>query len=66
MNNSPSNIFLISLFIEKYHQNYQAVLAATGMTELTHQCSQQPKPASQFDESFQAKALLGKYLKEKC
>ena len=28
MNNSPSNIFLNTAFSERYHQNYQAVLAA--------------------------------------
>ena len=31
INISPSNIFLIFLLLERYHHNYQAVLAATGM-----------------------------------
>ena len=32
MNTSPSNIFYILLLLERYRQNYQAVLAATGMS----------------------------------
>ena len=31
MNTSPSNNFLILLFLERYHQNSQAVLAVTDM-----------------------------------
>ena len=31
MNNCPSNIFEILLLLERYHQNCQAVLAATSM-----------------------------------
>ena len=34
MNNCPSNIFEILLLLERYCQNSQAVLAATGMTGL--------------------------------
>ena len=34
MNNSPSNIFKILLLLERYRQNSQAVLAATGMNGL--------------------------------
>ena len=34
MNNYPSNIFEILLLLERYCQNSQAVLAATGMTGL--------------------------------
>ena len=30
MNNSPSNIFYIMLFLERYHLNSRVVLAATG------------------------------------
>ena len=36
MNNSPSNIFQTLLLLEIYHQNCQAVLAATGMKWFTH------------------------------
>ena len=35
MNNSPSNSFKILLFLERYHQNCQAVLAAIGTKGLT-------------------------------
>ena len=35
MKNSPSTVFLILLLLERYHQNSQAVLAATGMNGLT-------------------------------
>ena len=34
MNNSLSNIFYILPSLERYHQNCQAVLAATGMNGL--------------------------------
>ena len=34
MNNCPSNISEILLLLERYHQNCQAVLAATGMNGL--------------------------------
>ena len=34
MNNSPSNIFEILLLLQRYHQNCQAVLVATGMNGL--------------------------------
>ena len=33
---------------------------------LTHQCSQRPKQPDNFDDILQHKALLAKYLKEKC
>ena len=31
MNNSPSNIFYVLLLLDRYHQNCQVDLAATGM-----------------------------------
>ena len=34
MNNCPTNILEILLLLERYHQNSQAVLAATGMNGL--------------------------------
>ena len=36
INISPSNIFLKIALHERYHQNCQAILAATGMTGLTY------------------------------
>ena len=36
MNDSPSNIFWILLLVERYHQNCQAVLAASDMNGLNH------------------------------
>ena len=47
MNNSPSNIFHILLLLERYHQNYQAVLAATGMNALNMYRSSHEEMANQ-------------------
>ena len=46
MNNSHSNISGILLFLERYHQNREAVLAATGMNGLTHSHSEFPRKVS--------------------
>ena len=35
INMSPSNIFLKIVMLERYNQNSQAVLGATGMNRLT-------------------------------
>ena len=36
MNNSPSNNFNTLFLVVRYHQNCQAVLAASGMIGLTY------------------------------
>ena len=41
MNKSPSDIFWILLFLERYQQKCQTVLAATGMNWLTFLHSEQ-------------------------
>ena len=35
MSNSSSNIFIVFLLLERYYQNCQAILAATGMNGLS-------------------------------
>ena len=63
---SPSNTFLKLQLLERYHQNCQAVSAATGMSGLTSLGSQWPKAASHFWSDLYEESIVGNYLKEKC
>ena len=57
MNNSPSNIFSIYLFLERYHQISQEVLAATGMNGLTWHAAMERVDSYIFSWPFVTKSL---------